>query len=263
MNAILRRSWLTLTVFAITATTSLLQVFVPGLLAVLERTPAIRDGEVWRIITSLLVQDGGWFGTVSNLLFLLAVGIAAELVLPRWLWLLCYLGGGVLGQLAGLLWQPVGAGNSVAVCGLAGALALTLIRGTNPSRWTAWIVTWWCAALAATISWTAFFLGVALAMVAQFAIIVLGRSGRPASERLSGHRIRGPRVCSSLDHAAQRSRPAATCRRGCRVDSVSGSSRGEKVPIWTRSTKQVPRPASLVVIATASTQRPHLRAQAS
>lgn len=175
MNAIVRRSWLTLTVFAITAATSLLQMFAPEVLTVLQRTPAIRDGEVWRIVTSLLVQDGGWFGTISNLLFLLAVGIAAELVLPRWLWLLCYLGGGIVGQLAGLFWQPVGAGNSVAVCGLAGALALTLIRGTNPSRWAGWIVTWWCAALAATISWTAFLIGVAVAMVAQFAIIILGR----------------------------------------------------------------------------------------
>ena len=95
----------------------------PALLPLLSRDPAILDrGEVWRIITALFVQDGGMAGFLFNLFWLLAIGVVAE---RRWgenRWLLVYLGGGIISVLLALVWQPVGAGNSIACLALAGGL---------------------------------------------------------------------------------------------------------------------------------------------
>lgn len=182
----IERFRLTAAVFVITAVPSLLQIPFPAVLTALERTPAVREGEVWRLLTSLVVQDGGWFGTFSNLLFLAVVGATAELVLPRWLWLACYLGGGLTGQLAGLFWQPIGAGNSVAVCGLAGALAVVLIQGRAP-LWTPAVVAWWCGALGGTISAVALVVGVGVALAVQGALIAT--RGRPVVGRVVGYAV--------------------------------------------------------------------------
>jgi len=114
---------LTVVVFVLTAVPSLLQGLLPGLEPALRRDPsAIAEGEWWRLGTSLVVQDGGWLGTLSNLAFLLILGTFAERTLGRVWWLALYLGGAVAGQAAGVLFGTVGAGNSVAVCGLAGGL---------------------------------------------------------------------------------------------------------------------------------------------
>src|ERR1700744_1517829 len=114
-----RTPWLTLTVFVLTAVPSVAQVPFPALLPDLERTPAGLTGQWWRSLTSLTVQDGGVAGTLSNLLFLLVIGILAEQVLTRPRWLALYLLPGLAGEFAAYSWQPTGAGNSVAVSGLA------------------------------------------------------------------------------------------------------------------------------------------------
>ena len=71
----------TLLIVAATAGMSVAQWRHPGLLPRLERTPAELHGQPWRILTSLFVQDGGVLGTLSNLAFLLVLGVAAEQVL--------------------------------------------------------------------------------------------------------------------------------------------------------------------------------------
>ena len=128
----------TVVVFAVTAVTSVLGLAVPGVLAALERTPQGLHGDWWRSFTALFVQDGGILGTVSNLAFLALLGVLAErLVGPRW-WLAAYFGAGLAGELAGYAWQPTGAGNSVAVCGLAGLLVVALAAGTRLPRLAPW-----------------------------------------------------------------------------------------------------------------------------
>jgi membrane associated rhomboid family serine protease len=73
-------------------------------------------------------------GTLSNLLFLLVIGAIAEQVLTRPRWLALYLLPGLAGEFVAYSWQPTGAGNSVAVSGLAGALAVLMLRdGLSPS----------------------------------------------------------------------------------------------------------------------------------
>ena len=55
----------------------------PVLLALRRDAAALSDGQLWRLLTALLVQDGGIPGTVFNLLGLVAVGVAAERRLGR------------------------------------------------------------------------------------------------------------------------------------------------------------------------------------
>lgn len=98
------------------------QLLNPALLAVVERSPLILSGEWWRILTALFFQDGGLGGGGSNIVFLILIGSVAEQALTRRAWLFVYFGSGLLGEAVALSWQPVGAGNSIAVFGLAAAL---------------------------------------------------------------------------------------------------------------------------------------------
>ncbi|MEC9344039.1 MAG: rhomboid family intramembrane serine protease [Pseudomonadota bacterium] len=131
---------------AIAAATSLLTVAAlayPSLLALLERNEArIAAGEFWRLLTSFLVLGDNATQIGFNLAGLLLLGTPVERRLPRRLWAIAYLGGGVVGQLAGLYWKPFGAGNSVAIAGLAGLLLVHMARregATLPQR-LAWPV---------------------------------------------------------------------------------------------------------------------------
>jgi membrane associated rhomboid family serine protease len=140
---------LTATLTALTAAVSVAGLISPGVLDALERTPTALHGEPWRWLTSLVVQDGGVLGTASNLLFLVVLGAAAEQVVGRATMAVCYLGAGLTGQLAGVVWQPVGAGNSVAVCGLAGLVAWSLRHERTPG-WAGSALALWLGALLST-----------------------------------------------------------------------------------------------------------------
>ena len=143
----------TASVFGVTAAGAVAQALVPGLLGMLERAPAGLHGEWWRLVSALIVQDGGAVGALSNLIFLALIGTAAEQVLSRTRWLVQYLGTGVIAELVGYAWQPVGAGNSIAICGVTAALALALWRGpAQAPPWSAPALVIWSAALLATIS---------------------------------------------------------------------------------------------------------------
>jgi membrane associated rhomboid family serine protease len=132
-----RRPWAVVAAATLVAVPSVLQLtLAPGLLDALGRRPGeLGDGQVWRLATSLLVQDGGWAGLVYNLAALVYVGLAAERVLGPARWWAVWLVGGVGAQFWGLVVQPTGAGNSVGTFGLTGALAvLALLRGGAAAR---------------------------------------------------------------------------------------------------------------------------------
>jgi membrane associated rhomboid family serine protease len=169
-----RTPWLTAVVAVVTAVPSIISVLVPSFLAAVERSPAGVHGQPWRWLTSMLGQDGGLAGTIGNLAFLVALGVAAEQVVGRWTWLGLYLGAGLVGQGAGYLWQPVGAGNSVAVCGRAGALAWLIARPAAP-RWTGSALALWLGVLLAT--WWAPLVGLGLlaAVADRFLVPFPGR----------------------------------------------------------------------------------------
>jgi rhomboid protease GluP len=119
-----RIPWLTIGVFVVTGAVTGAQFAWPGLIPALQRQPSmIERWEVWRFVTAWLVHDGGWSQIVFNFAALASVGTMVELNLGRMAWMAAYLAGGLTGEIAGIFWQPVGAGNSVAICGLAGLLA--------------------------------------------------------------------------------------------------------------------------------------------
>lgn len=89
---------------------------------------AIAHGEVWRLLTSLVVQDGGLVGTIFNLVALAAIGVAAEQVWGAKRWTVIALAAGVGGQFWGKIVEPVGAGNSLVVFGLAASIAVMAVR---------------------------------------------------------------------------------------------------------------------------------------
>jgi membrane associated rhomboid family serine protease len=119
------KPYTTAVVFVITAVPSLLQFALPGLEPALMRDPAaIGAGEWWRLGTALVVQDGGLLGTLFNLVCLAVLGYVAERAFGPARWLALYAAGAVAGEAAGYLLNDPGAGNSIAVCGLAGGLAV-------------------------------------------------------------------------------------------------------------------------------------------
>ena len=112
---------LTIAVFGVTAAFTTAQFFVPGLLEALRRQPSmITQGETWRFVTTWLVHDDGLKQIALNFPLLAIAGTLAEFAFHRRAWIGAYVLAGLTGEVAGLAWQPVGAGNSVAVLGLVG-----------------------------------------------------------------------------------------------------------------------------------------------
>jgi len=119
---------LTASVLLVTAVFTALQFFYPPLLFALRRTPgALSQHEWWRLITPILVHDGGWRQIAFNFPATLIVGAMVERLYSRGEWLGLYFLGAVVGELAGCAWQPYGAGNSVAGAGLLGGIAVWLL----------------------------------------------------------------------------------------------------------------------------------------
>jgi membrane associated rhomboid family serine protease len=118
----------TLAVFTATAILTCASLLHPTVLVVLQRSPQILAGQWWRLVTPVLVERGGWGEITFNLVALAAFGAVVERLWGSRRWVLFYLTGCVTGEAIGLAWQPVGAGSSVAVCGLLGAWAAWSLR---------------------------------------------------------------------------------------------------------------------------------------
>ncbi|MEV0565205.1 rhomboid family intramembrane serine protease [Dactylosporangium sp. NPDC050588] len=111
--------------------------------------PALHDGEWWRWFTPLLVQGSGWGQILFNIGSLVVVGVIAERRFGTLRWLVLYIGIGLAGEAFGERLDPTGSGNSLAVCGLAGALAtLLLLRPGAATRPHAFVVPYYVACVA-------------------------------------------------------------------------------------------------------------------
>jgi rhomboid protease GluP len=132
-----RWPWATTVAMIIVGIPTLAQFTVaPWLLNSLERNwTLIARGQLWRLLTSLVVQDGGVAGAIFNLLALAMIGFAAEQVWGPTRWTVIALSGALAGELWGKIVQPIGAGNSVAVFSLAGSLAVVAtLHGAGMQR---------------------------------------------------------------------------------------------------------------------------------
>jgi len=109
---------------------AIVQTVHPAVIGDLERDPA---GGWWRCGTALLVQSSGWTQAVFNLAALGAVAPVAARTLGNWWALIIFLVAGVASHVVSTAgWSPHGGGDSVAICGLVGALAVGyLLRGTR------------------------------------------------------------------------------------------------------------------------------------
>jgi rhomboid protease GluP len=149
--------WLTLAVFAVTSAVTGLMLAWPelGMAQALMRTPTMLDGEPWRLVTSWFVLTDGWGQIVGNSVALLVVGSLVEWRIGRGWWLAGYVTGGLVGEIAGSFWQPVGGGNSVAILGLMGLLAAALARRRGLSTLRRWLPALIWIGLAIWLCWRA------------------------------------------------------------------------------------------------------------
>ncbi|GAA4736615.1 rhomboid family intramembrane serine protease [Phytohabitans rumicis] len=99
---------------------AVVQYAAPAVVPLLQRDPeGLADGQVWRLLTPLLVQTLGWYQVVANLVTLATVGVAAERLLGRWRWGVLFAAGTASGQVAAYASGEPGGGDSIAICGLA------------------------------------------------------------------------------------------------------------------------------------------------
>ncbi|MFB0627750.1 rhomboid family intramembrane serine protease [Streptomyces sp. AB3(2024)] len=97
------------------------QTAAPAMIDALERHP---HGAWWRAMTALMVQSSGWFQLLFNLAALAVVAPLTERQFGAWRTLLVFTASGVTAQAVSMAgWSLQGGGDSVAICGLVGALA--------------------------------------------------------------------------------------------------------------------------------------------
>jgi len=114
------------------------QELQPEWLGLAERDPtALAAGQWWRVITALFAYDGGPVQKLGIVFGALALGIIAERRFGTVEWLIIAFVSGLVGQIAGLWWQPYGAGSSVAVAGLLGATGVWLAWPATKLPWFA------------------------------------------------------------------------------------------------------------------------------
>ncbi|WP_104103333.1 rhomboid family intramembrane serine protease [Arthrobacter sp. 08Y14] len=138
----------------IVAIPSLIGLASPALYDALSRQPeAIEQGQIWRLLTSTVVQDGGVAGTVFNLITLaFTAALAFRLLRPGAALITFTVGAVGFNAAAAYVWHAPGAGNSGATFFLLAATAMirSLQRRTGPGG----IVTSVIAAAGIVLSFT-------------------------------------------------------------------------------------------------------------
>jgi hypothetical protein len=100
----------------------------------LRRDPAatLQHGEWWRVLTSVVAQDGGLVAAVFNLVVVVVVTVLGEWVWGRWRMLLLFLLPSIALNLLAIAWNAPGGGSSFASDGLLMSicgLGLVVSRG--------------------------------------------------------------------------------------------------------------------------------------
>jgi hypothetical protein len=140
---------LTTVACGIAAMAAVAQYTIQPMIPALQRPSAGHQaGQWWRLVTPLLVQTLGCYQVVANLVTLAVIGAVAERMLGRGWWLILFATGTAGGQLAAFHWHDPGGGDSIAICGLAAGITVTLlIRPEAGSVFAHWAVVCYVAAL--------------------------------------------------------------------------------------------------------------------
>jgi membrane associated rhomboid family serine protease len=129
---------------------ALMQYAVPAVVPVLQRDlDAMLRGQWWRLGSPLLVQTLGWHQVVANLVTLALFALIAEWLVGRRRWWILFAAGTIGGQIIAYALGEPGGGDSIAICGLAGGVAVALLAGREPAPpWYVPAVVLYVAALA-------------------------------------------------------------------------------------------------------------------
>ena len=115
-------------VLGLTALTTGARLVWPQMLELCRRTPdTFQTGQWWRTVSPLFVHAYGLPHLLFNLAWVAVIGVAVERRFGHLHWLLFYFVPGIIGEFAGLLWAPHGAGASPGGSGLLGAFAVRLL----------------------------------------------------------------------------------------------------------------------------------------
>ena len=96
-------------------------------LAVRRDPEALMDGQVWRLISPVLVQPDSWFSVIPLGLTAVVVGTFAERTFGTWRVVVLLVAGALAGHGIGEWWQPYSGGVSVAFCRPIGAAAVYVL----------------------------------------------------------------------------------------------------------------------------------------
>lgn len=135
---------------AVAVAAAIVQYTMPATIGDFQRVPGggLPHGQWWRLVTPLLVQTLGWYQVLANLVTLVLVGVVAERLLGSAWWMVSFVAGTAAGQAAAYAWHEPGGGDSIAICGLAGAAVVALLLGPRPNRPAVYGVVCYIAALA-------------------------------------------------------------------------------------------------------------------
>ena len=121
---------MTVAVTAVTAAVSIPALAIPQLVTALQQDPtAFAQGQVWRLVTPMLVQGYGLGQFLFNLVGVVLAGIAVESRSGPARWLAVYLAAGIAAVVLTSVWFPVqtDSGASAGVAGLIGAFVVGLV----------------------------------------------------------------------------------------------------------------------------------------
>lgn len=127
--------WISIRLLSLTILVTSLQFLFPEIVPALSRDrQAILSGEVWRLVTPLLIQPMGIGQCVFNGLFFISFVPIAERLYGRSV-LLIYFATGIVGQIVNFYWEktPRGlstskdGGSSTALFGVAGSLVMYIL----------------------------------------------------------------------------------------------------------------------------------------
>ena len=111
-----------------------LQFIFPEIITALDRNrTALLSGEMWRLVTPLLIQPMGIWQCVLNFFFFISFVPIAEYLYGRKV-LLIYFGAGIIGQIMNFYWETTpgglstsGGGSSTALYGVIGSLVIYIM----------------------------------------------------------------------------------------------------------------------------------------
>jgi len=126
----------------VTGVIGLLALRFPAITTAFQQDPAqLADGEVWRLLSPVLVQGYGLGQFLFNMLGIIFIGAAVETYFEWGRWMGLYVLAGVVAIMVTSILFPndIDSGSSAAVAGLIGALCVNSLRRHTLPGWAAYL----------------------------------------------------------------------------------------------------------------------------